>query len=634
MQIHDTENLSLPEALHMYVDLTTWIREMSTPRLDEVPNAEEYRGRLLHNFLRIGELARRNTQLLETYLFPLLKKNGLAKEEIEALNEFLNNMLDASRMENLDLPLILRVTKCLMDDARRNKETDPDTFIQALDNYISASYMIIEMTARFADYSDACERYSADGLSAWEEMRAYLQHDAFVTLSQESRHTVFVNASYAHAMYLIPSLREDDRKKEALLQLLRDARALKDDPFYPAHMSGYDWLLHEYRTLQYITNLTDFHNQYAFNEAQLSEILSFSERYYDLHMAHEETFSAHTPTDYIRFTLGRNRHLAGVLAVEDYRKELLSLIHQPQETEFSFNTNTILFTVPVEYILTLDPAHLSIEQAAQITSFYKDMSAYIHRMPKLGNLTFLLTDLTHVIDTFIDVPGGVDFEEFCLELLAAVHPPTYVHSLSVANISRILARNLLYMEPELLQGVPGYPDTEAVADYAWHAGLCHDYGKLFLVETIITYGRNLFDEEYEWIRAHPQIGARMLSRFDDTKGYASVALGHHEWHNGKGGYPHEHLLSDQPDETLIEIVSCADSMDAATDDVGRSYKRGKSFDDVTQELTDGSGTQYAPFLIPLLENEQVHEELERILSVGRDENYLRTYNILAHVMRL
>ena len=634
MNKQETEYLTLPEALHKYVDLTMWIREMSTPRLDEVPNAEEYRGLLLHSFLRIGELARRNTEILETYLFPLLNKEALAKEEIDVLYGFLAEMLDDRKMENLDLPLILRITKCLLDDARGKKEKDPDGFIRALDQFISASYMIIEMSARFADCNDACTRYSQAGIAAWEEMRAYLDPDAFLTLLEESRCLVLINASYAHALYLTPALKNDTVKKESLLQMLRDAYALKDDPSLKTHATGYDWMLHEYRTLQYLSNLTDFHNRHGFNEAQLSELLAYSEQYHDLHMAHEDIFTSATPTDYVKQALVRNRYLAGKMNVEAYRRELLRFIHATQESEFSYNTNTILFTLPVEYILTLDKEHLSVEQAAQITSFYKDMSAYIHRMPKLGNLTFLLTDLTHVIETFVDLPGGVGFEEFCLELLAAVHPPTYIHSLSVANIAAVLTRQLCYTEPQLLQNVPGYPDVESVCEYARHAGLCHDYGKLFLVETIMTYGRNLFEEEYEWIHAHPQIGAQMLSRFDDTKGYAAIALGHHEWHNDKGGYPPGQPLSEQPLQTLIEIVTCADSMDAATDDVGRSYKRGKLLDDVAREVVAGSGTQYASFLVPLLQDKQVHEELERILSLGRDENYLRTYHLLAHVIRL
>ena len=157
---------------------------------------------------------------------------------------------------------------------------------------------------------------------------------------------------------------------------------------------------------------------------------------------------------------------------------------------------------------------------------------------------------------------------------------------------------------------------------------------LFLVETIITYGRNLFDEEFDWIRAHPQIGARMLSKFRQTKRYAPVALGHHKWYDGSLGYPNIQKPEASPLGILVEIVTCADCIDAATDDVGRSYKRGKMLEDVAKEIKNGVGSQYAPFLLPLLQHETVFEELQHILSVGRGENYLHTYKTLAQVMKV
>ncbi|MBQ7626008.1 MAG: HD domain-containing protein [Rhodocyclaceae bacterium] len=623
----------MKEALHKYVDLTVTIREMSTPQLSEVPGAAAYREKLLQNFLRIGEISRRNVYLLERYFFPVINADRiLTSEETEALQSFLREMLDDQKMENQDLPLILRVTRRLLEDARR--KNDPDAHVRALDVFISASYMIIEMTARFADCSDSCARFSEEGIAAAREMLACLEPERFSALSLKSRELVLINSSYAHSLYLIPSLKEDETKKEELLVLLQRSNALKDDAFYVEQTPGYDWRLHDYITLQYLTNLTDFNNRYAFSKEQLDLIYTFSERYYTLYQSDPKLFGRYAPYEDVLRAVARNRYLTGHTDVTAYRQTLLNIINMTGRDEFSFYENTMLFSCPVEYILTLDPEHLSPEDGARITSFYKDMTAYLHRMPKLGNLTFLLTDLTHVINTFVEVEGGVGFERFCLDLLACVHPPTYVHALSVADIARVLTKNLYYLQPELLSKIPGYPDAEAMADFAWHAGLCHDYGKLFLVETIITYGRNLFDEEFEWIRAHPQIGARMLSKFRQTKCYAPVALGHHRWYNGKLGYPDIPTPEDSPFGILVELVTCADCIDAATDDVGRSYKRGKMLEDVAKEIENGVGSQYALFLMPLLQHETVFEELQHILSVGRDENYLHTYKTLAKVMKV
>ena len=83
---------------------------------------------------------------------------------------------------------------------------------------------------------------------------------------------------------------------------------------------------------------------------------------------------------------------------------------------------------------------------------------------------------------------------------------------------------------------------------------------------------------------------------------------------------------------MVDIVACADCLDAATDGVGRSYKKGKTLDDFIGELKEGSGTRYAPFLLELFEDEEIYHELESILSSGRDDKYRYTYTILKKVM--
>ena len=180
--------------------------------------------------------------------------------------------------------------------------------------------------------------------------------------------------------------------------------------------------------------------------------------------------------------------------------------------------------------------------------------------------------------------------------------------------------------------MPGYPDADALGEHIWHAAACHDIGKLFIVETIITYGRSLYDQEFDWIRTHPEAGAALLSKHEKTKPYAEVALGHQRWYNGQGGYPECYDPERAENRLLVDIVACADCMDAATDSVGRSYKRGKTLDEFIEELREGSGTRYAPFLLELFEDEEVKGELEAILDSGRDNKYRHTYTILNNAL--
>ena len=289
-------------------------------------------------------------------------------------------------------------------------------------------------------------------------------------------------------------------------------------------------------------------------------------------------------------------------------------------------------SIPIEYMLAVDPNNVSEKDRETLSSFYKELIRYIHGMPKRGHLSFLLTELVFLLEHFIEVDGEIDFETMYLSILAAIHPPTYIHSLSVADLSTCLAKHLFRKHPEMFQNTPGYPDIDAIADYVWNAAVCHDIGKLFIVETIITYGRPLYNREFNWIRCHPEAGADLLLKHEKTKGYVDVALGHQRWYDGKGGDPITYNPNKVANRLVVDIVACADCLDAATDGVGRSYKKGKTLDDFIGELKEGSGTRYAPFLLELFEDEEIYHELESILSSGRDDKYRYTYTILKKVM--
>ena len=159
------------------------------------------------------------------------------------------------------------------------------------------------------------------------------------------------------------------------------------------------------------------------------------------------------------------------------------------------------------------------------------------------------------------------------------------------------------------------------------SALTHDIGKLFVTEIITTYDRKLFDEEFQMIRSHPVIGAYVLSKHEGTKDYVNTAKYHHLYYDGSQGYPLEDI-SHLPERVFIEILACADCLDAATDSVGRSYKEGKSLEEFLQEIKEGSGTRYAPYVVDLFNEEKVLCRIQKTLLIGRDENYQKTYHLL------
>ncbi|MBQ9068285.1 MAG: HD domain-containing protein [Eggerthellaceae bacterium] len=273
------------------------------------------------------------------------------------------------------------------------------------------------------------------------------------------------------------------------------------------------------------------------------------------------------------------------------------------------------------------------QDQTSLKAYYRNLVLYAHRMPKLGSISFAAATISHVLKDYADLPIG-GFEEFCLQMVAAMHPLTYVHSLTVASLVRFLASRLLEESPEVFIGFQGARTTEEVLAlsreilcHAEHAALCHDIGKLFVIEIIMTYGRRLTDQEFALIKGHPDIGAYILKQHKETQDLFAVALCHHD----SQGQLEERITNgtiDPSERPFVDITCCADSLDAATDAVGRSYKKGKSFDEVMAELYAESGTRYASYVVDLLHKEDVMADVKAILIEGREENYRRAYKFL------
>ncbi len=123
------------------------------------------------------------------------------------------------------------------------------------------------------------------------------------------------------------------------------------------------------------------------------------------------------------------------------------------------------------------------------------------------------------------------------------------------------------------------------------AGLLHDVGKIGVRDAVITKPDRLTPEEYEEIKKHPEIGARILEPVDFLKDVAPCVRHHHEWYDGSTrGYP-DRLRGDQiPLPSRIILV--ADTVEAMTSD--RPYRKALSLEAVVSEVHKYSGTQFDP----------------------------------------
>ena len=120
-------------------------------------------------------------------------------------------------------------------------------------------------------------------------------------------------------------------------------------------------------------------------------------------------------------------------------------------------------------------------------------------------------------------------------------------------------------------------------------GPLHDIGKLEVDRAILEKPGALEPEELDEIRAHPELGARMLQGVRSMRAALDCVLHHHERWDGTG-YPYGLGGHEIPLEA--RILAVADAYDAMTSD--RPYRKARSHDEALAEVERCSGTQFDP----------------------------------------
>ena len=619
-----------------YIERLNQIRTLSSPSLDGIKNADTYSRRLRENFVKIGRLAAENRPFLEEELFPLFKSDReLSKEEVRKISDFEEKLLDAENAENIDLAIAYLLSDRLLRDAMGKDGVLPK--LRRMDMQISVCYTMMNMTERLTEYPQIAGHYRRKGLDIGQIFLMLREKEEFAKIeSEEARELVLTNARFLTVFF--EGITGDREENEKSLEMLRASLKIADDPFYTEAMPDYDWKYYRYRVLFYFAQETDFCNYRGHQASDFPEICERTEELWALWHTDPEYFAELDKESWIEFLLLKNRYYAGKISREDYGKGLQRLYHNRDKTLYDVCGIVENVQLPVEMLDLIWKERFSEADKAHFSYLLNNILAYIFHMPNSGALTFMLELIMHIITHFTELPEGMNFESLMLDLLAAMHPPTYVHSRMVAQFAVCLCGHLIDSSPELLIGTEGCETAEevvqnrnAILNYTWHAALCHDAGKLFIIDTVFVYGRKLLDMEFDLIKTHPKMGATLLRRFPSTAKYAEVALGHHKWYDDSRGYPEDFDSRSSPVKTVIDLVQCSDCLDAATDTVGRSYNRGKSFDDLYKEICDGSGTRYAPWLPALLSRDEVREDIEFLLAEGRDKNYYDTYQLLKSV---
>jgi diguanylate cyclase (GGDEF)-like protein/putative nucleotidyltransferase with HDIG domain len=152
---------------------------------------------------------------------------------------------------------------------------------------------------------------------------------------------------------------------------------------------------------------------------------------------------------------------------------------------------------------------------------------------------------------------------------------THGHSQKVSEYAASLAASL-QMDPV---------DIEEIR----LAALLHDVGKVGIPEAILNKSGPLDAAEWETMKSHTELGARLLEPMRAMARIQLMVKHHHEYFDGSG-YPQR--IAGEQIPLGARIIAIADAFDTITSE--RAYKKPRTFEAAIEEIERCAGSQFDP----------------------------------------
>lgn len=275
------------------------------------------------------------------------------------------------------------------------------------------------------------------------------------------------------------------------------------------------------------------------------------------------------------------------------------------------------------------------EELDYLDTLLEKYISYIKGIPQVGNEVTIGRTLCSSLSRMLsNVSESVDVYDLLYKVIVERNVDITIHSLMVSGIAKIIVEMIyrnnalmfkgclgLYEEDEILENWP------KLVEFAQNAGKLHDIGKIDIAHITHKQTRHLTDIEFENIYMHPEYGRMIIKRSEELKEYIPIIMGHHKSYDDLSGYPSNYKYKEHGEQLIVDIIRIADSLDAATDSIGRNYAKTKSYKEAMYEMVEGKGTSYNPELVEMMiTDSKFHADIEEFLTEGRVNMCYEIYN--------
>lgn len=607
-----------------YLDNMAAVRTLVRPRFSSSISDDDIIAAIRQSAARLYSLHRQNDAILNDILFSK-KAETLSDEEADALSELADSLFNFNRSP--DVGIAYRIHQLLYAYAVFHDDLDlqiRELYFQGITlHYLNVRDFDSDVNL-FVDKIGEYFRKGAAYLNQYEdipnpETRSYIIR-CLGNIKYGLRSIQGGNGQKAHA--LIDGWRD-------YMDVFESAMAVMQSPYYRSLNPELPWdsfcyTMHYDRT-QFLSSLRS-----GFYPEVAKAVLESAQYVY----AHQEQIAAAGEKAVgirTQYVYAAARYHNGMIGLEELLRVLLSICENAKTDDYSGDNIWAILTCPEylkHYVRSLPPERQN-SLDWRIQRILDKQLTYLFLMPSNEYALHISRTLQAIAEHATS--QDAHFSHHILHYLLACHPPTFVHAEMVGMLARRFCAQFALKEPERLDGLFGMrqPAQDPVAldslfEQAYFAGLYHDMGKCMLLNYVGQYSRRLLDEEFACIQLHPNFGSILLKNLRMHNAAYAAGL-HHFFYDGSGGYPADAPECPVSAKLIVDIITVVDSLDAGTDNVGRSYAASKSYEQLVEELRAGKGTRYAPYVVELLDDAAFYENIRSFLEESRRTAYLNAY---------
>ena len=238
-----------------------------------------------------------------------------------------------------------------------------------------------------------------------------------------------------------------------------------------------------------------------------------------------------------------------------------------------------------------------------------------------------LTAVSYLVAYEVKMPPADRREMACRTEEVMDRSLRYLDNVPQNRYSRVVSRAVRELVEMQAEAGTARRSRIEICELAYECGLYHDVGKSCVFLYIGNNYRRLLDEEFTCIQWHTVFGCELLCNVGGKDDLAPAALYHHTFYDGHGGYPKNYPPCPAGIKPIVDALTVADSLDAATDNIGRCYTMAKPVDTLLGEFHAQRGTRYAPEVVALLDDEDFCRDLKETLDETRKSVYLEVYHV-------